>query len=189
LSEPLQVDRARHKAISKAMARVLRHEAGRLGLTLDAEGYAALDELAQTLNRQSRLRVTVEELRAVVAEGAPVKQRYSIVEDCVRANYGHSLAAIIQHPAGTPPALLYHGTSAARVEAILREGLRPMARQYVHLTPDAALARSVGRRHGAPELLAVDTVHAAAGGVVFYLANPQFWLCAAMPAEYLSKAG
>lgn len=183
------MDRSRHKAISQAMSWVLRHEAARFGLALDAEGYALLSELAGVLNRHANIQVTEDDLRTVVTEGDPVKQRFSIVENCIRANYGHSLPAVISHQVGTPPPLLYHGTSAARVEVILREGLRPMARQYVHLTPDAALARSVGGRHGKPSLLAVDTVRAAAGGVVFHLANPQFWLCAAVPAEYLSRSG
>jgi putative RNA 2'-phosphotransferase len=182
------MDRTRHKAISKAMSWILRHEAAQLGLALDAEGYALLSELAATLEQHAGLRVSVDELRTVVAEADPVKQRFSIVEDCIRANYGHSLTATISHPAGIPPSSLYHGTSAARVETILREGLRPMARQYVHLTPDAALARSVGGRHGKPQLLIVDTRRAGAGGVVFYAANPQFWLCTAVPAEYLSAA-
>jgi putative RNA 2'-phosphotransferase len=182
------MDRARHQAVSKAMSWILRHEAARLGLTLDAEGYALLSDLAATLEQHAGLTVSVDELRTVVTEADPVKQRFSIVEDCIRANYGHSLDTTISHPTGTPPSRLYHGTSAARVEAILRDGLRPMARQYVHLTPDASLARSVGGRHGRPQLLIVDTQRAVAGGVLFYIANPQFWLCTAVPAEYLSVA-
>jgi putative RNA 2'-phosphotransferase len=182
------MDRERHVAISKAMSWILRHEATRLDLTLDAEGYALLSDLAATLRQHAGLRVSVDELRMVVAEADPAKQRFSIVEDCIRANYGHSLAGAIQHQAGTPPSLLYHGTSTARLAAILREGLRPMARQYVHLTPDAALARSVGSRHGKPQLLVVDTAWAGAGGVVFYTANPRFWLCTAVPAEFLALA-
>lgn len=46
-----------------------------------------------------------------------------------------------------PPRLLFHGTSAAAAEAILESGhLKPMSRQYVHLSSDKATALIVGKR-------------------------------------------
>jgi putative RNA 2'-phosphotransferase len=114
-----------------------------------------------------------------------VKNRYSIVEDAIRANYGHSLDREIAHPAVVPPALLLHGTHEAARDAILRAGLLPMQRQYVHLTDDDSLARQVGARRGPPCLLAIDAVAAHADGVVFLQANAHFWLAKHVPAQFV----
>jgi putative RNA 2'-phosphotransferase len=38
--------------------------------------------------------------------------------------------------ASKPPAILYHGTSPSAAKNIMSEGLRPMNRQYVHLSTD-----------------------------------------------------
>jgi hypothetical protein len=38
-------------------------------------------------------------------------------------------------PPATPPAYLYHGTVAPALDAIRAEGLRPMSRHDVHLSP------------------------------------------------------
>ena len=92
----------------------------------------------------------------------------------------------IEHPATEPPAVLFHGTSAAVVETILRDGLRPMARQYVHLSADVATARQVGsRRPGPVVVLVVDAARAHAGGVAFYDAGRGVWIADAVPAAYL----
>lgn len=45
------------------------------------------------------------------------------------------------------PDELYHGTAPRNVDAIEREGLRPMGRQQVHLSASVADAEAVGRRH------------------------------------------
>ncbi len=61
-----------------------------------------------------------------------------------------------------------------------------MARQYVHLTEDRALALKVGSRHGKPRLIQVDAPRAPAEGVVFYKANRSFWLADAVSERYLT---
>jgi putative RNA 2'-phosphotransferase len=173
--------------LSKLLSLMLRHQPERFGLTLDAEGYASLDEVLQAAHIQLPL-VTLEDLHSVVAQIEPDKRRFSIVDGEIRANYGHSLTAQIEHPAVTPPALLLHGTTHAAVTSILANGLLPMRRQYVHLTTERALAERIGARHGAACVLTVIAEQAAADGVIFYRANPSFWLAKAVPARYISGA-
>lgn len=55
---------------------------------------------------------------------------------------------IVKTP-GTPPAVLFHGTATASLPVILADGLRPMRRQYVHLSADRDTALSVGSRKSA----------------------------------------
>lgn len=173
-------DPALLKRVSKHMALLLRHAPDRAGLVLDPEGYVGLDELATALG------VDAATVRAVVAHVEPHKQRYAIEGDCVRANYGHSIAERIAHEAAEPPALLLHGTTRAALDAIRVQGLVPMRRQFVHLTTERALALSVGARHGPACLVTVDARAAHAAGVVFHRANHAFWLAAAVPAAYLT---
>jgi len=167
------------------MSVILRHEPERFGVLLDAEGYTPLDELLVAV-RKRYPNVSEAELRAVVETVEPAKQRYSIVEGHIRANYGHSLEGRIQHAGAPPPDLLYHGTAQHVLDAVLAQGISPMARQYVHLTEDRALALRVGARRGTPRLIEVDARRAHAEGVVFYRANRSFWLADEVPPRYLS---
>lgn len=172
------------KRVSKHMALLLRHAPERAGLVLDPEGYVHLEDLASALRREIAS-VDVETIRAVVDRVEPRKQRFTIVDDCVRANYGHSTADRIEHVAAVPPDVLFHGTSVSAMEGIMVNGLQPMRRQYVHLTPDAQLAISVGTRHGKPRLVSVDARAAHLAGVQFYKANFAFWLAASVPHQFL----
>jgi putative RNA 2'-phosphotransferase len=168
--------------LSRKMSLALRHEPRRFGLDLDGEGFVALEALATALG------ASPDAIRRVVAEVEADKQRFSIVDDDIRANYGHSLADRVAQQAATPPPVLLHGTHSAAVATILREGLRPMARQYVHLTSDESIASRVGGRRGTAVLLRVDTLAAMADGVVFFRANDTFWLVDALPARFLALA-
>lgn len=166
------------------MALLLRHAPERAGLILDPEGFVPIDHLVSAL-KPTMPDVNATWVHQVVETVEPHKQRYTIVEGCVRANYGHSTGDLIQHPAAQPPDVLFHGTGVNAVSEILVSGLKPMGRQYVHLTPDPALAASVGARHGSPRIIRVDARSAHRGGIRFHKANATFWLAAAVPAAYL----
>lgn len=172
---------ARLRQLSKRLSWLLRHAARQEGLLPDPQGWVALDDVLV------RLAVPREHVLAVVRLVEPHKQRFSLEGEWIRANYGHSQPERVLHPQAEPPPVLYHGTTEAAVAAILREGLRPMRRQYVHLTTDLALARKVGSRHGPATVLRVDTAPARAAGVVFYRANPVFWLAAELPGLCLAR--
>ena len=131
------------------MSVILRHEPERFGVLLDAEGYTPLDELLVAV-RKRYPNVSEADLRAVVETVEPAKQRYSIVDGHIRANYGHSLEGRILHAGAPPPDLLYHGTAQHVLDTILAQGIRPMARQYVHLTEDRAGASRRRQARHAP---------------------------------------
>jgi putative RNA 2'-phosphotransferase len=171
--------------VSKFLALHLRHAPERIGLELDEAGWVAVDELLAAA-RRSGFPITREELDAAVAE--PVKRRYAYDASGsrVRAVQGHSVPVALGYPAAVPPAELFHGTVARFVERILAEGLRPMRRHHVHLSPDVETARSVGARRGPPVILRVDAAGMAAGGTEFFRADNGVWLVAAVPPERLS---
>ncbi|WP_324252624.1 RNA 2'-phosphotransferase [Parenemella sanctibonifatiensis] len=87
-----------------------------------------------------------------------------------------------------PPPVLHHGTAPTTWPLIKREGLRPMARQLVHLSVDRATAELVGRRKAPhPVLLEVAAGRAYADGIAFYRGNDTTWLADHVPPHYLRR--
>ena len=73
------------------------------------------------------------------------------------------------------------------LEAILNDGLRPMGRQYVHLSVNTETAVQVGkRRDAAPVILVIDAHKAYTDGIVFYKGNDKVVLADYVPAGYIS---
>jgi len=179
------MDETQRTRLSKLMALVLRHRAGDFGLRLDAEGFVPADELVAALRRQRGwASLTVADLEEVIA--TQQKRRYEIVDGDIRAIYGHSLDAEVSYPQVQPPALLLHGTARRFVAAIAAQGLRPMNRQYVHMTDDPALAALTGRRRDPePAILRIRAAAAHADGLVFYQADSGVFLARAVPPQYI----
>ncbi|MFI7680303.1 RNA 2'-phosphotransferase [Actinophytocola sp. NPDC049390] len=165
--------------LSKRMSHALRHAPWLYELELDEAGWTPVADLLVALE------VSREQVGDVVVDSP--KQRFELSGDRIRARYGHSVPGRIAGVPGTPPARLYHGTSATAADRILREGLLPMRRQYVHLSVTREMAESVGgRKGGRVRVLTVDTPAARAAGVEFLRGNEIVWLAAHVPATFLS---
>jgi putative RNA 2'-phosphotransferase len=123
----------------------------------------------------------------VVEEGSgDDKHRFEVAGNRIRARYGHSFDQPIRYEPCTPPSILYHGTSQRALATIRRQGLRPMGRQYVHLSPDPETATRVGARHDEqPVILAVRAAEAHAVGIVFHQAGEAVYLSKHVPAEFV----
>ena len=161
------------------MSHALRHEPWLYELELDEEGWTPVADLL------SALAVSRERLENVVRDNP--KQRFELAGDRIRARYGHSVPGRIVLVPGVPPAALFHGTSASAGLRIRRDGLRPMRRQYVHLSVTREMAESVGRRKGERvTVLTVDTTPARQAGVEFLRGNEFVWLTEHVPADFLS---
>ncbi|MFD6951890.1 RNA 2'-phosphotransferase [Nocardiopsis sp. TSRI0078] len=171
---------------SKFLARVLRHDPGRAGIRLDPQGWAGVDELLAGC-RRSGTRLSREALREIVDTND--KRRFVLSPDGtrIRAQQGHSVDVDLGLEPRTPPALLHHGTVGRFLPAITTEGLRPMRRHDVHLSPDAETARRVGARRGAPVVLTVAAGRMHDDGHVFRVTGNGVWLVAAVPPEYLGE--
>lgn len=172
--------------LSKLLSLMLRHEPGKFGLVLDGEGFVSIQEVIEAAKTRMPS-ITRADIAAVVETIEPDKRRFTIVDDEIRANYGHSIAERVTHERQTPPEILIHGTTEPSAILILRDGLQPMKRQYVHMTPDPDLATRVGARRGRPVLLRVSALAAHAEGIVFYRANANFWLADSIPAKFLKR--
>ncbi len=173
--------------LSKTIAHALRHKPEEYGLVLDVEGWVALDDLLAALHKRSRVWHSVNRatLEAIIADSE--KQRFELRGNRIRAFYGHSTSGKITREAAIPPTTLYHGTTREAAQAILREGLKPMKRQYVHLSTDQQTARIVGqRRTNHPVILRIAAREAYQQGIPFYLGNEDIWLAEVIPPVFIS---
>lgn len=88
-----------------------------------------------------------------------------------------------------PPEFLYHGTAARFMDAINKEGIKPMGRLYVHLSKDMETAFSTGRRHGKPVVLKILSGDMYKDGYRFYLSENGVWLTKNVIVAYFVETG
>ncbi|HEV2070704.1 MAG TPA: RNA 2'-phosphotransferase [Acidimicrobiales bacterium] len=171
---------------SKYLAYRLRHDPDGAGLKMSSDGWVEVAALLRAANGDG-IAIGFDELRVIVATND--KQRYELDGPGrrIRARQGHSVAVDLGLQPRRPPAVLYHGTVRRFVDSILAEGLRPMGRQYVHLSADPATATDVGGRRGAPVVLAVQADSMCAAGLDFWMSANGVWLALAVPAAFIAE--
>lgn len=170
--------------LSKTLSLWLRHQPEAGGLTLDPQGWTEVDAVLAALARAGTGRGWDDLLRVVEESD---KQRFELSGDAarIRARQGHSVEVALDWPRTDPPELLWHGTVARFLPAILAEGLKPMRRHHVHLSGDLDTATRVGQRRGAPVILAVRAAVLADTGRDFFLTSNGVWLTEAVPPAFL----
>ncbi|MGW1346018.1 RNA 2'-phosphotransferase [Kribbella sp. NPDC002412] len=153
---------------SRRISRLLRHTAGERGLTMSADGWAAISDVLHLLGMERA------DLDAAVELND--KQRLQVDGERIRACQGHSLDGMpVTREALEnswervyPDHLLWHGTQRQALAAIRRDGLLPGRRTHVHLAPSKD--SHVGRRSAVEVLLGVDpgnlAVYRAPNGVL-----------------------
>ena len=169
--------------ISKFLSYVLRHRPDAVGITLDAQGWVAIDLLLAAAAAHGTC-ISRDDLDDIVRNNP--KQRFAISDDgtMVRASQGHSIAVELGYTPATPPAVLYHGTADRNLAAIRAEGLLKGRRHHVHLSIDPATAAQVGGRHGRPAVLIVRAAEMHAAGYTFHLSANGVWLTEHVPASF-----
>ena len=178
--------------LSRAVTKVLRHDALKLGLTVRCDGYISLEAVLDALSESGggkrarvKARPSVASVRAMVAQ-CP-KQRTSLSSSAagmggvlhIRANQGHSfppgtlddaqLLVRITRCADIP--LVVHGTTfKAWISIQASGGLSRMKRNHVHFACGLPGASGVisGMRRASEVLVYVDADAAMRGGLVFY---------------------
>ena len=100
-----ELNEQQRKSVSKFFSLILRHRPEKIGLTLDKNGWADIDELLAKANLHNRtgLCITCEVLMEVVETND--KKRFTVSEDGsrIRAAQGHSTQQVqIEHQAAEP---------------------------------------------------------------------------------------
>ena len=140
--------------LSKTLSYFLRHAPGEGNLEMDHQGFVSLGSLLELLRTEKGYELDREGFVEKLDD--PEVERFERRGEAVRATYGHSVDVELDYPEMDPEFPLFHGTSPGAWQSIQEEGLRPMNRQYVHLSRTKEEARRVGRRHAEnPILLSV----------------------------------
>ncbi|KAL7821500.1 KptA family domain-containing protein [Trichoderma aethiopicum] len=184
---------SREVLISKALSRLLRHQAANAGIQLDAEGFAALDEVMKWGPLRS-LNVTFSDIKDVVASNE--KQRFTLklnpsvavepssAQDSttpsdylIRANQGHSIKIEssshlepITIEAGNVPPKVVHGTYFAFWPAIEESGgLKVMGRNHIHCSTGTPEEGAVsGMRKDAELIVEIDVEKSLREGIQWW---------------------
>ncbi|KAH7170486.1 KptA family-domain-containing protein [Dactylonectria macrodidyma] len=186
---------SREIQVSKALSKLLRHQAENANIPLDGEGFAPLNQVLAWGPLKS-LNVTLADIQSIVSSND--KQRFSVklvngdlvslarasadastdaADYLIRANQGHSIklesAALlspITEAAGNVPARVLHGTYFYFWPQIVAAGgLKVMGRNHVHCstgTPEEGVVS--GMRRDAELIVEIDVAASLADGLTWW---------------------
>lgn len=154
--------------ISKLLSFILRHHPQRYDIVLDKYGFGHFTKVFEVVQR--RFPFLEKNDLVQIIEDDP-KMRFELDGVKIRARYGHSIDVEPSNkPTADLPDHLYHGTAQKSVESILKDGLLPGRRKFVHLSLNLADAIRVGKRKDStPAVLEVDVKGAQNGGINFWM--------------------
>jgi putative RNA 2'-phosphotransferase len=160
----------------KQLSFLLRHDTE---YRFDEHGYRDVQDLVQNHG------FTKDEIVELVETND--KQRYEFNDDKskIRARQGHSVNINVDLKETLPPDVLFHGTATRFLPSIKEKGILKMSRNYVQLSENFDIAMEVGKRHGKPVVLAVDTKTMREDGIKFYLSNNNVWLTEFVDSKYI----
>ena len=170
--------------MSKLLSLILRHNPDKIGITLDKNRWVDVNILLANIKKE-KVDLTFSELKGIVDNNN--KKRFAFSDDFkkIRASQGHSLEIDLDYKEQKPPDILFHGTATKNLNLILTDGIKKMSRHHVHLSQDVVTALQVGKRHGKPLILKVDSIRMYSDRFVFYLSENNVWLTEFVPAQYL----
>lgn len=178
--------RERDSRFERWLLWVLRHESSRETVSVDAQGWASLEDIVAAMPPfdNSWLTPTKSDVRRQVEAMPP--GRLELSNDRIRACYGHSMPGVDTAIRAMPPPKLFHGTSESLLPEIHNRGLLPMTRNRVHLTSDLDYARLMAQRIRPGVILSIDAVGAIQTGTRFYRTGLHIWQTDAVVPEFLT---
>ena len=172
--------------ILRTLAYALRHDPWQFGLDLDEGGWTPIDQVVEALRFDRYEWALLEWSHVELAlQGSG---RYEVRSGRIRAAYGHSVPLGILPAVCVPPPALFHGTADEALPMILRDGLKPMGRRFVHLSSDRAYALRVANAKLGNAVLVVLADQAHAAGLTFRRANEHVWLTEPVDPPFLAAA-
>ena len=166
---------------SRQLSYLLRHDKEALhDGRIDYHGWRMVSEIIG-------LGFTLQELDEIVKTNDKKRFEYSSDRQKIRARQGHSIDVDVELKEMTPPDVLFHGTARKSVESIMKNGIKPSSRLYVHLSVDEATAIKVGSRHGSPYVFKIDCKKMVEDGHKFWISNNDVWLTKLVLPQYFIK--
>lgn len=172
--------------MGKYLSLILRHKPELIYLKIDEHGWVEVDQLLKGINDSGRY-ISKEMLDIIVNTNNKKRYQYNDDQTKIRANQGHSIKVDVELQEKVPPDILYHGTAQKYLDKIKKSGIRKMNRLYVHLSKDIQTAINVGKRHGQPIVLVIDTKKMLRDGYKFYYSYNGVWLCDDIAYSYVEE--
>lgn len=192
-----------NEKLSKLISYCLRHKPEEFGIKLDKEGWTKLDQLLENISTKEKyfsglsfydVSLMIDHSEKKRHELEAIKKEHdkkwlgNYYEWKIRAKYGHSTGEKIKYGISEPPTILYHGTSLESMNVIIRDGLKPMTRQYVHLSSDMATAKEVGLRKSKNiVILKILAKNAFRNNQKFYKVDQTIWLSNEIESQYIEN--
>ena len=189
----LLLDGRRRLRLSKLLSFLLRHDPQSIGLHMDREGWVNIDELVKNIKEKwihKDLYTWLTKEHVIAIAYLDPKGRFEVYGNKIRARYGHEkrLNVNIRYEVDLRTKILYHGTIKSNLESIMKYGIRPMKRKYVHLTTDVETACETGRRHGhEPIYLIIDAECLRSLSIKIYIASRTVRLVDIVPPQCIKE--
>ena len=153
--------------VSKTMSWMLRHCQEPRYIDLKGGWASATDILAALKKKYPD--VTINTIEQIVAKDEKGRYSFDSTGTKIRANQGHSIpGVVIEMEAPEPPEL------------------KPMTRQFVHISPDYETAVKVGSRHGKPVVLKIRAKDFVDDGNELYRSSNGVWQARCVPPVYFT---
>lgn len=173
-----------NKHINKFLSLILRHNPDRIGLELDENGWADVNELLHKAQKYQP-KLDIKLLKEIVETNDKKRFAFNNEETKIRANQGHSVSVDLEYKPTQPPEFLYHGTVGKFIDAIQEKGLLKMNRHHVHLSEERETAIKVASRRGKPIILTIRSGEMHKKGIVFFQSDNKVWLTDIVLPEYI----
>lgn len=171
----------RMERLSRYLSYLLRHNPE--DLPMEEDGFVPVDEILKKVKK----RFPWADLEMIIKLSEGKGARFEIRGNRIRALYGHSIPVKINLEEIKDVDYLYHGTTPESAKRILKEGLKPMGRRKVHLSPSMEQALKVGKRKTEePVVLRIDARSAIKRGIRIEKANDLVYLSDYIPPEFIS---
>ena len=128
---------------------------------------------------------TEEAVRDLVADTS--QHRFEIVDERIRALYGHSFFVEMDGDPMDPPEKLYMGTTAKAGSRMEADGIHPVDRSYLHLSMDYDSAKSRSRQVGTPCVAEILAKKAYDDGGIEFFARGEVVLTREIPSEFVGQ--
>ena len=130
--------------LSKFLSLILRHQPETIGLSLDEQGWADVEQLLN-LAQQAGTPLSQDLLETIVATNDKQRFAFNHNKTKIRASQGHSLDVNLQLTPQIPPQQLFHGTATRFVDSIRQQGLLGLCRHKWKRGHDVKFCNNVGQ--------------------------------------------
>jgi putative RNA 2'-phosphotransferase len=177
------LDKEKVEKLGRFVSGVLRHFPQKFNLEMDENGWVDFEELSKIVSRKYRW-ANKWLIKAMIYSDK--KGRYELIDNKIRARYGHSVDVKLRDYELADNDLLYYGTSEEEAHRLLEIGIKPVNQRFVHLSTTIEKGIEVAMlRTDDPIILVIDAKKAREKGIKFLKANEFIVLSEEIPPEFI----